>query len=81
VPPALRAICERARTVDPGGRYHAVSAMAADVANYLDALPVVAHREGILERARRIAIRHRTAILLVLAYLAIRIAVLVFIRR
>jgi serine/threonine protein kinase len=80
VPPALRAICGRARAAHPAARYQSVKSMAADVANYLDALPVVAHAEGILERARRIALRHRTAILLVLAYLAMRVALLVFTR-
>ena len=80
-PPALRAICERARAADPATRYQSVASMAADVANYLDALPVAAHAEGMVERARRIAVRHRTAILLVLAYLVIRVALLLFARR
>ena len=81
VPAALRAICERARAADPADRYQSVSSMAADVANYLDALPVAAHAEGIVERARRIALRHHTAILLVLAYLVMRVVLLVFTRR
>jgi serine/threonine protein kinase len=81
VPPALRAICERARAADPAARYQSVATMAADVANYLDALPVAAHAEGIVERARRIAVRHRTAIMLVLAYLVMRVALLIFTRR
>jgi hypothetical protein len=55
--------------------------MAADVANYLDAMPVAAHTEGLIERTRRIALRHRTEVLLVLAYLAMRIALLVFTQR
>ena len=80
VPAALRAICERARAADPADRYQTVSGMAADVANYLDALPVAAHVEGIVERARRVALRHRTAILLVLAYLVMRIVLLIFTR-
>jgi serine/threonine-protein kinase len=81
VPAALRAICERARAGDPAGRYPTVAAAAADVANYLEALPVAAHAEGILERLRRVAVRHRTAILLVLAYLAMRVALLLWARR
>ena len=80
IPTALRAICERARAADPEDRYQSVPALAADVINYLDALPVAAHAEGIFERARRIAIRHRTAILLVLAYLIVRVALLVFVQ-
>jgi serine/threonine-protein kinase len=80
-PAPLRAICERARAVDPAKRYQTVSELAVDVANYLDALPVAAHAEGIVERLRRIAIRHRTAILLVAAYLVMRVALLIFARR
>jgi serine/threonine protein kinase len=81
VPAALRAICERARAAEPAARYRSVADMAADVVNYLEALPVAAHTEGILERARRVAARHRTAILLVLAYLVMRVGLLVFVRR
>lgn len=80
VPPALRAICERARAGDPIARYQSVASMASDVGNYLDSLPVAAHSEGLLERTWRIATRHRTAILLVLAYLVMRVALLVFTR-
>lgn len=76
-PAPLRAICERARAAAPEARYRSASELAADVANYLDALPVTAHREGLLERGRRIAARHRTALLLVLAYLVMRITLLV----
>lgn len=76
VPAPLRAICERARAPAPDMRYRSASDLAADVANYLDALPVTAHREGLLERGRRVAARHRTALLLVLAYLVIRVTLL-----
>jgi eukaryotic-like serine/threonine-protein kinase len=77
VPAPLRAICERARAVDPEVRYQSAADVAADVANYLDALPVTAHREGLLERGRRLAARHRTALLLVLAYLVMRVTLLI----
>ena len=75
LPPPLRAICERARA-PLRDRYRSASDLAADVANYLDALPVTAHREGLLERGRRVAARHRTALLLVLAYLVMRVTLL-----
>jgi serine/threonine protein kinase len=77
VPAPLRAICERARATAPELRYRSASALAADVANYLDALPVTAHREGLLERGRRVAARHRTALVLVLAYLVMRVTLLI----
>lgn len=77
LPAALRAIRERARAADPAHRYSSASELAADVGNYLDALPVVAHRERLLERIRRVAARHRAALLLVAAYLVMRIALLI----
>jgi serine/threonine protein kinase len=77
LPPPLRAICERARAIAPERRYQSAADLAADVANYLDALPVTAHREGLLERGRRLAARHRTALLLVVAYLVMRVTLLI----
>ena len=79
-PAPLRAICDRARAADPATRYQSVAALAADVVNYLDALPVAAHREGPIERVRRVIVRHKTAVLLVLAYLVVRVALLIFAR-
>jgi serine/threonine protein kinase len=76
VPAPLRAICERARAAAPETRYQSASELAADVANYLDALPVTAHREGLFERGRRVTARHRTALLLVLAYVVMRLTLL-----
>jgi serine/threonine protein kinase len=80
VPGPLRAICDRARASDPSARYPSVGALAGDVASYLDALPVAAYREGLVERIRRVVVRHQTAILLVLAYLVVRVALLIFAR-
>ena len=54
--------------------------LAVDVTNYLDALPVAAHKESLFEQLRRLAARHRTALVLVLAYLLMRVALLIFAR-
>ena len=78
LPRALRAILARARAVEPADRYQSAQELAADVANYMEGLSVAAHREGVLERARRLAHRHRTALLLVAGYLIMRLALLVF---
>jgi serine/threonine-protein kinase len=76
VPAALRSICARARAADPSHRYPTASELAADIARYLDGLPVSAHRETVVARARRIAYKYRTPILLVLAYLVMRVLLL-----
>ena len=76
VPRALAAVARRARADDPASRYPSVTSLAADVARYAAGLAVDAYRESFVERARRVARRYRTPILLVLAYLLMRIVLL-----
>jgi serine/threonine protein kinase len=74
----LKSIVARAMATVAAERYATVRELADDVARFADGLPVRAHREGLLERSRRIARRHRTAITLILAYLVMRVALLFF---
>jgi serine/threonine-protein kinase len=76
VPRALAAICAKATMTEPVDRYAGVAALAADVSRYLDGLPVGAYTEGPLERAIRLFNRHRAAILLIAAYLGLRLLLL-----
>ncbi|HSE45201.1 MAG TPA: protein kinase, partial [Gemmatimonadales bacterium] len=73
----LRAIWRKAMAPIPGDRYGSAQALAEDVARYLDAQPVEAYKEPLLEKGRRIVTKYQTPILLVLAYLAMRILFLV----
>jgi len=73
VPRSLRAICAKAMAPDPATRYASVQELSSDVAKYLESLPVTAYREGIFERATRLFARHRVAIVLVAAYLLMRL--------
>jgi eukaryotic-like serine/threonine-protein kinase len=73
VPRALRAVCLKALAIDPAERYQSVTLLASDVARFLVGLPVRAHRETLFERAARVAVKYRTPILLVLAYLLMRV--------
>jgi len=73
----LRAIWRKAMAPIPGDRYPSAQSLAEDVARYLDAQPVEAYEEPLLEKARRIVAKYQTPILLVLAYLAMRILFLV----
>jgi serine/threonine protein kinase len=79
VPRALAAICRKATAEDRDARYASVSALATDVAHFVDGLPVSAYPEGPLARAWRWAVRNRTWILLLLAYMVTR-ALLIFFR-
>jgi eukaryotic-like serine/threonine-protein kinase len=75
-PPATRvldAICARTRAPHPEERYRSVRDLAAEVERFLSALPVHAYPEGPVERARRLAAKYRTPLLLVAAYLLMRI--------
>jgi serine/threonine-protein kinase len=75
-PRPLRAIIQRAMAADPGNRYADVTALSRDVAAFRAGDPVAAYRENLFERARRLAVRHSTPILLVLAYLLMRLTFL-----
>jgi hypothetical protein len=66
---------------EPGERYPKVEELAADLALYLAGLPVGAHREGWMERIARFARRYRTPILLILAYLLMRVLLIFFLGR
>jgi len=76
-PPALQAIVRRATSPDPAARYGGARELGDDVERFLDGLAVSAHREHPFERARRLVARHRTAVVLILTYLAVR-ALLLF---
>ena len=78
---SLDAICAKATANLPSDRYSTVSELSADVSRYLDGLPVTARRETFLEKVARFYRRHTVPILLIAAYLVMRILLLVFSRR
>ena len=68
----LTAIAQKATAESPSARYQSVADLSADLAAYLDGLPVEAYPEGTLGALRRWATRNRVWLLLVLAYLVMR---------
>ena len=78
IPKPLAAIAAHAREDHPDARYATVEALAHDIARYRDGEPVSAYRESIVERAGRLYARYRVPILLVLAYMIMRVAILVW---
>jgi formylglycine-generating enzyme required for sulfatase activity/tRNA A-37 threonylcarbamoyl transferase component Bud32 len=60
VPRPLEAICLKAMSSQPGGRYSSASALAEDVEHWLGDAPVSAYREGRVERLARWSRRHRS---------------------
>ena len=73
VPRPLRAICKKAMAPEPRDRYPSVTALSEDVSRFLAGARVLAHAESWLEKAQRFTSKYRTPILLVLAYLLMRL--------
>lgn len=81
VPARLVAISQKARAVDPADRYPSVELLSADVRRFIEGNAVGAYRETVWDRLGRVARRHRVAIVLVLAYLVLRVVLIFFDRR
>lgn len=78
IPRQLRSVCLKALADDPERRYADVPELAADVAAFLAGARVRAYPEGLLQTTRRWAANYRAAIALVLAYLVMRMLLLIF---
>jgi serine/threonine protein kinase len=78
---SLRAICDKASAEKPGSRYASVQDLALDVSRYLDGLAVEAHPESFFEKATRLYGRYRFFILLIAAYLLMRLILLLVLKR
>jgi serine/threonine protein kinase len=80
MPRALAAVCAKAMAPERQNRYGSVQNLSADVARFLDGLPLEAFPDNLVRKARRFLERHATAVILVLAYLVTRVLLLVFSR-
>ncbi len=81
IPRPLKAVCTKALSTEPCGRYPGAGALAEEVSRYLARLPVTAHRETLWERAKRLALKYRVPILILLAYLVMRVLLFFLIQR
>jgi serine/threonine protein kinase len=70
---AAEAICLKAMAPEIAARYSSAAELSSDVGKLLDAEPVAAYQESVFEKAGRWAGKNRFLILLVLAYLVMRI--------
>lgn len=75
VPPRLRAIALRCLAPAPEARYHSAAEVAEELRQLRLGGRVEAYREGVVERLTRWVRSYRTPILLILAYLLMRVAV------
>jgi serine/threonine protein kinase len=67
------AVCLKAMSLEREARYATAAELSTEVGRLLDAEPVSAYRESLVEKAGRWAGKNRFLILLVLAYLVMRI--------
>lgn len=81
LPRAIAAICVKAMSPDQRGRYASAQELAAEITRFLDGLPVAAYRENVFERIGQWIGRNRFVVILVMAYLLMRIFVLLAFRR
>lgn len=78
IPRPLAAIWQRAMAAEPDDRYPSAAALGEDVARFLAHESVDAYRERWYERGYRLATKHQAAIALVLAYLILRLLLIVW---
>ncbi len=74
----LRAIVAKAMAEAPRDRYGSAAEVEAEVLRYLDGGAVAAYRESVVERLGRFVDRNRTLMLLVMTYLVVRFALLLW---
>ncbi|HYU80258.1 MAG TPA: serine/threonine-protein kinase [Vicinamibacterales bacterium] len=81
LPRPLAAIVQRACAPLAENRYASVAELARDIAAFRDGDRVAAHRETLADRAARLYSRYRVPATLVVAYMVIRVALLLWFRR
>ena len=70
---AAQAICSKAMALNKESRYATASELSADIGRLLDSEPVSAYRENAIEMVSRWVGKNRFLVLLVLAYLLMRL--------
>ena len=68
-----KAICQKAMASEKEARYSSASELSADIGRLLDSEPVSAYEESAVEKVSRWVSKNRFLVLLVLAYLLMRI--------
>ena len=78
LPRPLAAVCAKATAPAQADRYATVRDLADDVSRWLDGQPLIAYRENPIERAGRWLSRNRALVTIVIAYLVMRVIVILW---
>jgi serine/threonine protein kinase len=78
IPRPMEAVCLKALAVRPSDRYGTALELSRDISDFLARRRVRAYPEGVMEAGLRLAAKYRTVLVLILAYLVMRILLLVF---
>jgi eukaryotic-like serine/threonine-protein kinase len=78
IPRPLEAICMKSLAADRAGRYRSVAELAEDIGAFMARKRVAAYPEGLFGTALRLGTTYRTVLALLLAYLLMRILLLIF---
>lgn len=81
IPRAVEAICLKAMSEQRDARYASAEEIGGDVISFLDGQPVSAYRENIFEKAGRWLSKNRFIVLLIAAYLIMRLIVFFWVGR
>jgi serine/threonine protein kinase len=81
IPRAIEAVCLKAMSDRREDRYATAEEIAGDVVRFLDGQPVSAYRENVFEKAGRWLGKNRFLVLLIVAYLIMRLIVFFWVGR
>jgi len=81
IPRAIEAVCLKAMSDNREDRYASAEEIAGDVVRFLDGEPVSAYRENFFEKAGRWLNKNRFIVLLIVAYLIMRLIVFFWVGR
>jgi serine/threonine protein kinase len=76
----LFAIRDKAMAPEISARYASVPELASEVGHYLEGTSVSVYRESLVERTARLLSRHQVAVVLIAAYLLMRLLFILFAR-
>ncbi len=77
-PRPLKSVCLKALASEPHDRHASVTELAGEITDFLAHRPIRSHPEGVVGAALRLAAKYRMPVVLILAYVVMRVLLLIF---